>query len=98
VPTVIYGHYEWDSVKNKANKAKHSISFEAAVQIFEGMVIEAPTKDIYGEERITSIGMLENKEIVVISTGRNPRKRIISARRARENERKIYKEFWKKIQ
>jgi uncharacterized DUF497 family protein len=43
-----------------------------------------------------AIGMLGNKEIVVISTDRHKQKRIISARRARKNERKVYKRFLEK--
>jgi uncharacterized DUF497 family protein len=93
---IVYEDFEWDEQKNKENQTKHNISFEAAVQIFKGIVIEAPTKDLPNEKRVLTIGVLENKEIVVISTERKTRRRIISARRARINERKTYQKILEK--
>lgn len=94
--TVFYKNFEWDEQKNIVNQQKHNISFEVAVHIFDDIFLEALTKDNYGEKRWIALGRLENKEIVVISTHRQERKRIISARRARENERKAYKRFLEK--
>ncbi len=93
MPTVIYDNYEWDSNKNEANKKKHSLSFEAAIQIFKGIIIESPSKSEHSEKRIIAIGRLEGKEIVVIYANRGRRKRVISARRARKNERDTYRQI-----
>ena len=44
----------------------------------------------YGEKRYVTIGLLHGVEIAVIHTPRNGKYRIISARRARVKERKLY--------
>ena len=97
MPTIIYDEFEWDDNKNLLNQQKHLISFEAAVEIFNGLVVEFPAKNIKGELRQVAIGILENtNQIVVVFTKRARRKRIISARRASKNEKRIYKEFCNK--
>jgi len=44
----------------------------------------------YGEERIGALGRLEEEILFVVYTWRGERRRIISARRARRDERKRY--------
>jgi len=89
--------FEWDYNKNELNKQKHNISFEAAIHIFGNITLESPSRGEHGEDRILAIGILETKEIVVVYTDRSERKRIISARRARENERQAYKRFVERL-
>lgn len=46
--------FEWDDLKNRANVAKHGISFETASGIFEGPFITAQdTRGAYGEARMS---------------------------------------------
>jgi uncharacterized protein len=80
---------EWDDIKAEANLQKHGIDFEDAIGIFEGPVLEIRS-DRDGEERYKAIGVLEGLEITVVYTPRGSRRRIISARRARINERAAY--------
>ncbi len=81
--------FEWSSDKAEANLAKHGIDFEDAIAIFEGATLEVRS-DREGEERWRAIGLLEGIPITVIYTPRGSYRRIISARRARKNERTAY--------
>lgn len=81
--------FEWGDAKAEMNRAKHRIDFEDAIGIFEGPVLEVRS-DREGEERYKAIGIMEGREIAVIYTLREGRYRIISARRARKNEREAY--------
>lgn len=84
--------FEWDDQKNRQNIVKHGVSFEDACKIFDGFTLDAPDNRFdYGEERIISIGMIEDIAIlVVVHTDRDGVCRIISARPAKRSERKIY--------
>jgi uncharacterized protein len=85
--------FEWDAAKNAANVVKHAVSFQDAIRIFEGPVLEMlDRRRDYGEERIIAIGMLDDLELTVVYTMRGYSRRIISARRAHHRERKAYRE------
>jgi len=86
--------FEWDENKNQANFLKHGIEFNDAISIFDGRVIEyVSTKRDYGELRVTAIGDLNGKVVVIIYTLSNGAYRIISARRAGRNERRTYSQI-----
>ena len=91
--------FEWDEEKNKANLAKHGISFEEAALIFRGIAMtEIDVRQDYGEMREISIGSLpEQVVIVVVHTERSGVTRIISARSANRAERIKYDDYCKKI-
>jgi len=85
--------FEWSKEKEDSNIQKHGTSFVAAVKVFDEPkhIEEGSTKPEYGENRIKTIGMIDNELIIaVISTDRNLKIRIISARRARKNEKEQY--------
>ncbi|MHB1645862.1 MAG: BrnT family toxin [Candidatus Acididesulfobacter diazotrophicus] len=82
--------FEWDESKSNANKSKHGIDFETAKNIFldENRVeIMAPYPI---ENRFINIGKLNGKLWTVIHTIRGDAVRIISARRSRKKEVKLY--------
>ena len=84
--------FEWDEAKSSANNIKHGIDFETAKSIFldENRVeIIAPYPI---EERFIIIGKLNGKLWTVIFTTRGDFIRIISARRSRKKEVKLYEE------
>ena len=88
--------FEWDEEKNAINKKKHGISFEMAVRVFldekrvEKIDIEHSTLE---EERINIIGRVSDMLVLfVVATDRKGNTRIISARRAEENEEVEYYE------
>jgi uncharacterized DUF497 family protein len=78
--------FEWDESKRQANLAKHHIDFQDAKRVFDGPVFER-MESRHGEERIFAIGLMEDIEIVVVYVMRGKRRRIISARRAHQDER-----------
>lgn len=81
--------FEWDDAKNASNVEKHGINFEDVIAIWEGPVLVGFShRD--GEDRWIAIGMVDGVEIAVIYTERGTVRRLISARRARTNERRAY--------
>ena len=87
--------FEWDEAKNEANMAKHGISFRGAARIFDGptLAFEDDRRD-YGETRMVATGLLGDREIHVVYTMRGELCRIISARRARRDERRAYRQVF----
>lgn len=82
--------------KNAANRAKHGISFEEAVAIFDGPVF-SDEDEHDGEARERSYGLLgANVVVCVIHTDRNGKIRIISARKATKQERKHFDAYLKR--
>jgi uncharacterized DUF497 family protein len=82
--------FEWDDQKREFNLAKHSIDFDSAVEVFHGPII-LRRSDRNNEERWTALGYSDNRLIVVVFTRRADVIRIISARRARKNEERAYR-------
>ena len=85
----------WDELKNKANKKKHTVSFEEAETIFSdknGLFMHDPDHSDE-EDRFILIGMSENlRLLVVVHAYREDDEiiRIISARTAEKPEEKAY--------
>jgi len=85
--------FEWDPIKSEANLEKHGIDFLGAQTIWDGIVLTFQSEQSqHGEVRHLAIGLYQEREIAVVYTHREDRIRLISARRARKNEREIY---WK---
>jgi len=84
--------FEWDEEKNRINISKHGLSFEDAIQIFDGPVVSwRDERRDYGELRKHTLGLFRGTLILaVIHTDRGNKIRIISARRADKDERKMY--------
>jgi uncharacterized protein len=82
--------FEWDEEKNGLNRAKHAIDFDDAIEIFYGPIISRRS-DRNNEERWIAVGYSENRLIAVVFTRRADVIRIISARRARKNEEREYR-------
>ena len=86
--------FEWGEEKDRLNIQKHGIGFSTASRIFEAPVLtRIDDRHEYGEVREQSIGTINGVVVlVVIHTDRNGKIRIISARRANNEERKRYEE------
>jgi len=84
--------FDWDGSKEQSNRLKHGISFVSAIRVFldPNRVELDVTKPEYGERRFKAIGRVESQVIAVIYTDRADHRRIISARRAKRNERRQY--------
>lgn len=87
--------FQWDEEKNQANIVKHGIDFRDAVRVFDKPTLNVvDTRQDYREVRTNSIGDLDGQVIVnVTHTDRNGGTRLISARLAKEPERRRYLEF-----
>ena len=88
--TVSLGDFEWDDGKAHANVRKHGVGFIEALSCFlDGQAISAPDKD--DSARFVLIGMSKQGRVLfVVSAERAERLRIISARRASPQQRKMY--------
>jgi len=92
-------NFEWDENKNAINKKKHGLSFEEAKEVFNddnAILFDDPDHSV-GEERFLIIGMLESKQICIVSHCYRDNDnviRIISAREATKNEKKTYLKGW----
>lgn len=82
---------EWDEQKNRNNKKKHGISFEAAAYVFQDdnrieLYDEAHSVE---ENRYMIIGKAR-RLMFVVYTMRDERYRIITARKANSKEMRLY--------
>jgi uncharacterized DUF497 family protein len=85
-------HFEYDLSKSKTNLDKHGINFEEAQQIWSSNFVTLMSKN-RSEERMLVIGTVDNKFWTAIITLRGKdreRIRIISVRRSRYEEKKLY--------
>ena len=82
---------EWDERKNESNLVKHGLGFELAKEVFRSpFVTKKDNRKDYGEKRMIALGVVEQFVLLVVYTMRGDRIRIISARRANEEERRVY--------
>ena len=85
--------FEWNDKKARLNKRKHKLTFEEASTIFGDplSITISGTVHSFGEDRFITIGTsINNKLIVVVHAGRDDIVRIISARKATQNEKRHY--------
>jgi uncharacterized DUF497 family protein len=87
--------FEWDNEKNRKNIEKHGIDFADAALIFDYpvLVYEDDRKE-YGEKRFCGVGVLKETDLFVSYTIRGNTIRLISARRARKDERQKYRTIY----
>ena len=85
--------FEWHGAKAEANLQAHGVSFDLAKTVFKDpfAVERLDDREDYGEARFVLIGMAEGNVVLFVAyTGREDRIRIISARRATQNEQDDY--------
>ena len=84
--------FEWDPTKAQANLSKHKVPFPIACEAFkDGNRLELPdfsSED--DEERWIILGRVGRAILSVIFTQHGERIRLISARRADPNEKRVY--------
>jgi hypothetical protein len=90
--------FDWDDEKNRANLAKHGVSFELASFVFDDPLHHSVPDPCEYEERWQTIGVARTAmTILVVHTiteieGVEELIRIISARLATAHERRAYEE------
>ena len=79
-----------DSDKSAANKRKHGIDFEVAQRLWaDARLVEIPARTT-DEPRWLLIGKIDEKHWSAIITRRGDNIRLISVRRSRDEEVKLY--------
>ncbi len=82
---------EYDENKSKINTVKHGISFEEAQELWKDpYAFEIPSLQSEDEERFLLLGQIDKKNWTAIITYRESNLRIISVRRSRIKEVKLY--------
>ncbi len=82
--------FEFDEAKSRANKSKHGIDFiEAQALWLDEMLVEIPART-EDEPRFLVVGMISEKHWSAVITYRGEKVRLISVRRARDEEVAIY--------
>lgn len=91
----MYLGFEFDFKKSVTNLEKHGISLQDAMLLWTVRHTVTDARQEMGEMRFMVIGQLEGKSYTCVFTIRNKMIRIISARRSRIYEEKIYYEKFK---
>ncbi len=85
--------FVWNEKKAHDNHRKHGVTFEEACEIFFDPFRQGSDAFDNFEERQFFIGFsIKRKLLIVVYTERGKRTRIISARKATNEERRIYEE------
>jgi uncharacterized DUF497 family protein len=83
--------YEWDENKREGNIAKHGLDFRDGIAMFDGRSVYN-YRSVRGEEgRIVTVGLLVGRFVAVVWTERGSAIRLISMRRARDEEKRVYR-------
>lgn len=91
--------FEWDENKNEINKKKHGLSFEEAREVFgdENAILFDDPDHSLDEDRFLIIGTVKSSKICIVSHCYRDNDnviRLISARQATKNEKRIYEKGW----
>ncbi len=87
--------FEWDEKKAKSNRSKHQVTFEEASTIFDDplFITLLDIEHSTDEERYITIGVSNKNQLLLVAhTDSGGQIRIISARKATNNERRFYEE------
>lgn len=82
--------FEWHEAKRLQVLEDRGIDFERAKEIWQGTVLEVPSREESNEKRFLAIGEVDGRVVTVVFTWRGERKRLITARRARRHEAESY--------
>ncbi len=85
--------FEWDPEKAETNQKKHGVSFHEASTVFGdplALTFNDPDHSVRERRFLTFGHSILNRLLVVVHAERADKIRIISARRATRQERKIY--------
>jgi uncharacterized DUF497 family protein len=88
-------YFEWDPGKAEKNRRKHRVSFHEAATVFgDPLAVTFGDPDhSESEQRFITIGMSgADRVLLVAHADRGDKIRIISARKATQNERRNYEE------
>ena len=87
--------FTWDARKDRLNRRKHGVSFDAAMRVFDDPShLTEQDREVQNEPRWQTIGIVEQNVLLVAHTVDEEDEviRIISARKATRSERRTYAE------
>jgi uncharacterized protein len=86
--------FEWDETKSAATFVNRGFDFAYAAMLFDDphRIEREDVRRDYGEPRWQTIGEIEGRVFLLVYTLRDAVTRIISARRAHDNEAKEYQD------
>jgi len=83
--------FEYDENKSKSSQLKHGIDFEEAKRLWQDpYAFEIPSLSCNDEDRFLVVGRIDSKNWTAIITYSDKNIRIISVRRSRKQEEKLY--------
>ena len=83
--------FSWHEPKRQATLKKRGLDLAHAEQVFKGptFTFEDDRKD-YGEQRWVTLGLLQEKVVVIVHTESEDEIRVISLREANKNEQILF--------
>lgn len=88
-------YFEFDPAKSQANKSKHGVDFQEAQALWKNPHVEFAARPDF-ENRFAAIGTIGGKLYTAIYTLRDGKTRLISCRRSRKQETKLYEKIFHK--
>ena len=88
---ILLMEFEWDEDKQQHNQAKHGLDFIDSHALFDGRPVITWRQPHQGETRWKTTGLIGSVWVTAIWTLRGGVIRIISFRRARHEERRVYR-------
>lgn len=87
--------FEWDEAKRRSNIEKHGLDFREVEVLFDGRALLHIPSRRSSEDRVLTFGRLGDQLIAVVWTERGEgKRRIISARRARDAEERQHRQLY----
>lgn len=84
----------YDETKRQRTLRERGLDFKDAGQVFAGDVLTGQDPRDYGSEvRFQTIGLLTGRAVFIAWTERDGSRRIISMRKANDEESKFYQEY-----
>lgn len=83
--------FEWDEAKRRRVLRERGLDFLDAAALFDGRTVLSVPSPRGPEERWLTIGELDGRTIGVVWTWREDRIRIVTMRRARDEEKRQYR-------
>ncbi|MCD1644944.1 BrnT family toxin [Aurantimonas coralicida] len=78
----------------KRERTLEELDFADADQVFAGTTFDrVDNRQDYGEERITTIGRMADRMVVIVSTQRDHARHVISMRKANDREQARYEAY-----
>jgi uncharacterized DUF497 family protein len=84
--------FEWDEAKRRRVLNERGLDFVDAAPLFDGRAVLSVPSPRGAEERWLSVGEVEGRLIAVVWTWRDGNIRLVTMRRARDEEKRQYRQ------